>query len=256
MYDSFAVMAPRIVSLCPSLTETLAEIGLADRIVGATRYCIRPRELPAAERIGGTKTADLAAIERLAPDAVFANAEENRREDVEALSSRFRVHVSLPRTVAEIPALIREIARQAGAPGHGDALAEEIERERGHLGEVEGERFRYAYFIWKDPWMSVSGDTYVSDLFRYAGGVNVFGEAAERYPEVSPAEVRSAAPDVLFFSSEPYPFSERHLPAIRAAFGADLPAVLVDGDDCCWHGARTRQGLKLMGELREKFGGA
>ncbi len=247
-------MASRLISLCPSLTETLAGIGLGGRLVGATRYCTRPRDLVRSlTKVGGTKTIDLPAIERLAPDAIFANGEENRKEDVEALAERFQVHVSLPRTVAEVPPHVRELAVHAGEPGAGDAMADEIESARRRLAAELAPRFRYAYFIWKDPWMSVSGDTYISDLFRYAGGVNVFAESTSRYPEVTPAGVLAARPDVMFFSSEPYPFTEKHIPAIEAAFGKSMRIELVDGDDCCWHGARTRQGLKLMGELRERF---
>jgi hypothetical protein len=101
--------------------------------------------------------------------------------------------------------------------------------------------------------MTVSGDTYVSDLFRYAGGVNVFSGESGRYPEITPARVRAAAPDVLVFPSEPFPFSEGHRPAIEAAFGRSTPIEFVDGDDCCWHGARTRQGLALMRDFARRF---
>jgi hypothetical protein len=103
--------------------------------------------------------------------------------------------------------------------------------------------------------MTVSGDTYVSDLFRYAGGANVFAGSAPRYPEIGPAQVRAAAPDVLFFPSEPFPFSEGHRPAIEAAFGQSTPIEFIDGDDCCWHGARTREGLRLMREIAARFPG-
>ena len=244
----------RLLSLCPSITETLVEIGLGGRLVGVTRYCIRPRDVVAdIPKVGGTKSPDLARIEQLDPAVVFANSEENREEDVAALRRRFSVHVSLPRTVAEVPDLIREFASVSGRPGAGDDLAAAIEDIRPTPPETS---FRYAYFIWKDPWMTVSGDTYVSDLFRYAGGVNVFADAAQRYPETMPADVLARRPDVLFFATEPYPFSERHLPAIQAAFGRTRPIELIDGDDCCWHGARTRDGLRLMGELRGRYGSA
>ncbi len=235
-------------------------MGLADRLVGVTRYCTRPPEVVATiPKVGGTKDVDVGKIDGLAPDVILANSEENRPEDIEALSRRHRVHVSQPRRVRDVPALVRGIAEAAGAPGAGDALAAEIEREGAR--PMPDEAFRYAYFIWKDPWMTVSGDTYVSDLFLsagganvFAGGANVFAGESDRYPEVSPAQVLAAEPDVLFFSSEPYPFEERHRPAIEAAFGSSRPIELVDGDDCCWHGARTRQGLKLMGELGRRFG--
>lgn len=238
----------RIVSLCPSLSETLVELGIVP--VGVTRYCNRPREiLRKVPKIGGTKNPDLERIRVLAPDLVVANAEENRPEDIAELRRQFAVDVSMPRTVAEVPASVRELARAAGRAAEGERLAREIEEAS---SEPPPPRFRFAYFIWKNPWMTVSGDTYVSDLLRYAGGVNVFGQAGVRYPEITPAQVAAASPDVLLFPSEPFPFSENHLPELESTFGGGAHIELVDGDDCCWHGARTRAGLRLMREIAER----
>ncbi len=240
----------RIVSLCPSITETLVELGVVP--VGVTRYCLRPREaVRSVPKVGGTKNPDFGLLRALAPDLVLTNAEENRREDIEALSREFHVHVSMPRTVAEVPDLVRGLARAVGREEAGKRLARAIEAA---VADPPVPEFRYAYFIWKGPWMTVNGDTYVTDLLRYAGGANVFAGESGRYPEVTPARVRAAEPDVLFFPSEPYPFSEGHRPEIEAAFGRGTPIEFVDGDDCCWHGARTRQGLTLMAELRSRFG--
>ncbi len=239
----------RVVSLCPSLTETLVAIGITP--VGCTRYCIRPREaLRRVSKVGGTKNPDLDRIRILSPDLVVANAEENRPEDVAALRKDFAVHVSLPRTVSEVPGVVRELGVAVGHPAAAKRLAAEIE---GAIATPPPPAFRYAYFIWKGPWMTVSGDTYVSDLFRYAGGVNVFAEESARYPEVTPARVRAGAPDVLVFPSEPFPFSEGHRPAIESAFGKSTRIEFVDGDDCCWHGARSREGLRLMREFAARF---
>jgi ABC-type Fe3+-hydroxamate transport system substrate-binding protein len=244
-------MSSRIVSLCPSITETLAEIGAGGELVGVTRYCTRPRELVAGiPKVGGTKELDLEKIRALRPGLVFANAEENREEDVRLLQSEFRVHLSFPRKVADVPPMIREFGLETGRAGEASRLAAEIEAA---VREPGAATFRYAYVIWRDPWMAVSDDTYVSDLFRYAGGQNVFTGEDRRYPVFTPARLQAASPDVLFFPSEPYPFGQRHRPAIESAFGKAHPIEFVDGDDCCWHGARTRQGLALMGELREKF---
>jgi len=241
----------RVVSLCPSLTETLVEIGITP--VGVTRYCLRPREaLRKVSKVGGTKNPDLDRIRILAPDLVVANAEENRPEHLAALRKEFAVHVSMPRTVADVPGMVRELGVAAGRAGAAQRLASEIEAS---IPSLPAPAFRYAYFIWKKPWMTLSGDTYISDLFRYAGGVNVFAGEAARYPETTPARVRAAAPDVLFFPSEPFPFSEGHRPEIEAAFGGSTPIEFVDGDDCCWHGARTRDGLRLMGEIAARFSG-
>ena len=235
----------RVVSLCPSLTETLVELGVTP--VGVTRYCQRPREaLRKVPRIGGTKNPDLDRIRILEPDLVVANAEENRPEDLAALRGEVPVHVSMPRTVAEVPAMVRDLGRAVGKPREAERLAGEIQAA---IPDPPSATFKFVYFIWKAPWMTISGDTYVSDLFRYGGGVNAFAEAAARYPEVTPAAVAAARPDVLFFPSEPFPFSEGHRPEIEAAFGRGTPIEFVDGDDCCWHGARTRHGLSLMRSL-------
>jgi ABC-type Fe3+-hydroxamate transport system substrate-binding protein len=240
----------RVVSLCPSITETLVELGVIP--IGITRYCLRPREaLRRVPKIGGTKNPDLPRIRALAPDLVLANAEENRREDVEDLARDLRVNVSLPRTVADVPRGVRDLGRAVRREEEAERLAREIESR---IPDVSPATFRYAYCIWKEPWMVVAGDTYVSDLFRYAGGVNVFSDSRDRYPAVSPSAVVAASPDVLFFPSEPFPFSEGHRPEIERAFGRGTPIEFVDGDACCWHGARTRQGLTLMGELRSRFG--
>ena len=241
----------RVVSLCPSLSETLVELGIVP--VGVTRYCNRPRAvLRRVPKVGGTKNPDLERIRILAPDLVVANAEENRAEDIAELRRGLAVDVSMPRTVAEVPAAVRGLGRSVGRPEEGDRLAREIEEA---LPDPALPLFRFAYFIWKDPWMTVSGDTYVSDLMRYAGGVNVFAAEAARYPEVTAARVRAERPDVLFFPSEPYPFSERHRPVIESEFGRDTPIEFVDGDNCCWHGARTRQGLALMRAIAGRLAG-
>lgn len=247
----------RIVSLCPSITETLVEIGAGPRLVGVTRYCVRPREaVRRLPKVGGTKSVDLAAIEALAPDLIFANAEENRPEDLAALGRSYRLHVSVPRKVSEVAPVVRDLGVEAGEPERAAALAGEIERMRERLETPPARTFRFACFIWKDPWMAVSGDTYVSDLLRLAGGENVFAESDRRYPEVLPAEVLAREPDVLIFPSEPYPFGDRHRPILESVFGRHRPMELLEGDDCCWHGARTRNGLALMDALRGRWGAA
>jgi ABC-type Fe3+-hydroxamate transport system substrate-binding protein len=240
----------RVVSLCPSITETLVAIGGLPSLAGVTRYCTRPKGLLwGVPRIGGTKTPDVARILDLKPDVVFANAEENRREDVEALrAAGVEVDVTLPRRVAEVPPAIRKWGERLGAPQEADALAARIEER---LAEIAAEPprapFRYAYWIWKDPWMTVSDDTYVADLIGLAGGVNVFGAEPPRYPTAAPADAIARGADVHVFPSEPYPFSEeRHGAAIARAFGPAARRVFVDGDDFCWHGARTLDGIRAV----------
>ena len=252
--------AARIVSLCPSITETLAGLGALASLVGVTRYCVRPKGLPGSlVRVGGTKTPDLERIVDLEPDLVLANEEENRREDVLALRSRgIAVDVTFPRRVADVPAAVRHWGSllSADVQAEAEALALRIEEELRSLeAEAAPARFSYAYWIWKDPWMTVSDDTYVADLLRLAGGTNVFGTNAARYPTVSPRDALARGAEVCFFASEPFPFRpEKHQAQVERLFGRDRKLLFVDGDDYCWHGLRTLNGLQAMRCLRMIFG--
>jgi len=246
--------ASRIVSLCPSITETLVAIGARRRLVGATRYCVRPEGLLwGVPRIGGTKNPDVRRILDLAPDLVFANEEENRREDVQALrAAGIEVDVSFTKRVAEVPVAIRAWGELLEEQGEANALAARIESE---LAALEAEpvpgRFRYAYWIWRNPWMTVSDDTYVADLLRLAGGLNVFGRDIDRYPTASPEESLARSAVVHFFPSEPYPFrEEKHGEEVAGLFGGSSRRLFVPGDDLCWHGARTPDGLRAARKLR------
>ena len=244
----------RIVSLCPSITETLVAIGGLSLLVAATRFCVRPQGLLwGLPRIGGTKDPDVSRIVDLAPDLVFANEEENRKEDVLALrAAGIEVDVSLPKRVAEVAPEIRAWGARLGEEEQADALASRIEEELAALERtpVPG-TFRYAYWIWRNPWMTVSDDTYVADLLRLAGGVNAFGGEASRYPEASPEESLERGALVHFFPSEPYPFrAEKHAEEVARIFGEQSRRLFVEGDDLCWHGFRTLHGLAAARRLR------
>ena len=244
----------RVVSLCPSITETLVAIGGLSRLVAATRYCVRPQGLLwGLPRIGGTKNPDVARIKDLAPDLVFANREENRREDVEELrAAGIEVDVSFPRKVAEVPEAIRGWGRRLGEERAADALASRIETELAALArERPAGAFLYAYWIWRNPWMTVSGDTYVSDLLALAGGVNVFAGEADRYPVARPEESLALGAGIHFFPSEPYPFrEEKHGREVAEIFGEAPRRLFVAGDDLSWHGFRTLEGLSAVKKLQ------
>jgi ABC-type Fe3+-hydroxamate transport system substrate-binding protein len=249
----------RIVSLCPSITETLVAIGGLSRLVAATRFCVRPEGLLwGLPRIGGTKNPDIGRILALSPDLVFANEEENRIEDVDALrDAGIDVDVSFPKAVAEVAPAIRAWGSRLGEEGEANALADRIEREVESLeSDPPTSSFRYAYWIWRNPWMTVSGDTYVADLLRLAGGVNVYGEESERYPATTPEDAIARGPAVHFFPSEPYPFREdKHGADVEKVFGKAARRLFVAGDNLCWHGARTLDGLRAARKLRA-YGGS
>jgi iron complex transport system substrate-binding protein len=247
----------RVVSLCPSITETLVAVGGLSRLVAATRYCTRPKGLLwGLPRVGGTKDPDLRRILNLRPDLVLANAEENRPEDVEALrAAGVAVDVSFPRRVRDVPVDVRRLGEMLGTCDQAEALARRIEEDLDCLESAPpGRPFRYAYWIWMDPWMTVSGDTYVSDLLRLAGGENVFESEAARYPTAMPAESLRRGTAVHFFPSEPFAFRERrHATLVQNLFGLGTRRLFVEGDDYCWHGARTLDGLAAMRRLREEI---
>ena len=243
----------RVVSLCPSITETIVAIGGLRRLAGVTRYCTRPSGmLWGLPRVGGTKSPDLDRIRDLKPDLVFANSEENRREDVQALrDAGIEVDVTLPKTVAEVPDTIRRWGRILGTSEEADPLAARIEQAAAQLCAVRRNgSFRYAYWIWKDPWMTVSNDTYVANLLSLVGGQNVYGEEPVRYPTTTPSEALARSAQVQIFASEPYPFSEeKHGELTGKLFGTAGHRVFVDGDDYCWHGVRTLEGLRAVESL-------
>jgi ABC-type Fe3+-hydroxamate transport system substrate-binding protein len=249
----------RVVSLCPSITETLVAIGGLKRLAAATRFCVRPEGLLwGLPRIGGTKNPDIPRILALKPDLVFVNEEENRIEDVRALEEAgVEVDATFPRTVSEVPGAIRRWGSRMGegSESEAEALARRIEDElKGLEAEPTGVPFLYAYWIWKDPWMTISDDTYVADLLRLAGGVNVFGRETERYPAMTPEASLERGADVHFFPSEPYPFRrEKHEPLSEQLFGKERVRLFVEGDDYCWHGVRTLEGLKAMRHLRKRL---
>jgi ABC-type Fe3+-hydroxamate transport system substrate-binding protein len=250
----------RIVSLCPSITESLVALGLADALVGVTRYCIHPREaLAGVPRLGGTKSPDLAAIRAAKPDLVFCNAEENRNEDVEALKRDFAVDVSHPRTVAEIPGLLRHFGQLTGTGEKAEEISSKVEEALRRVGDADARRggaspasFRFVYLIWKDPWMTVGPRTYVADLLRHAGGVlsleEKYGEGRD-YPVATEDEIVSAHPDILILPDEPYRFGERDAAFWRERLPGSTRVALVSGDDFCWHGVRTLRGLDAAAAL-------
>ena len=214
----------RIVSLVPSLTESLFELGLGSRVVGVTDWCVHPaREVAELARVGGTKNPSLSRVLELRPDLVIANREENRERDVAKLrAAGLAVWVTYPRTVSEAVELLAELAA-LGAPAERAEPA--IERARRALELARARRpqrgLRTFCPIWKRPWMAVGADTYAHDLIELCGGLNVFADRDERrYPIVETEEIVAARPDVILLPDEPYSFG----PARRRGAGRAGPS--------------------------------
>ena len=237
----------RIVSLCPSITESLVALGLGGSLVGVTRYCVHPREaLEGIPRVGGTKNPDLAAIAALEPDLVFCNAEENRAVDVAELSRRHRVDVSHPTRVADVPVMLRRIGELTGTEAAAEGWARAVEERLATASRQP--RVSFAYLVWKGPFMAVAGGTYISDLVETFGGRNVFPAGSGPWPKTGEEELRALSPELLVLPDEPYRFGEDD----RAFWSGALRGtrvVRVPGDDFCWHGVRTLKGLEAARAL-------
>jgi ABC-type Fe3+-hydroxamate transport system substrate-binding protein len=216
------VTRPRVISLVPSVTETLLAWGVTP--VACTRFCEQP-DLP---HVGGTKDPDVAGIIELRPDLVVLCVEENRREDADALGEAGIATAALSIDgVADVAPALRMLAGLVGVDPGG---VQELDADA-----PAGERLRAFIPVWKRPWMSLAGGTYGSSLLATVGVDNVFADADDRYPTVTLEEARARRPDVVLAPSEPYPFRERHVPL----FDGVAPVVLVDGQDLFWWGVRT-----------------
>lgn len=242
----------RIVSLVPSQTELLFDLGLDEEIVGITRFCIHPKDrVSNKEKIGGTKRFDMDKIKSLQPDLIIANKEENYEEGITELQKHFPVWLSDIYNLDDAYAMMKELGRICNREKEAIELISEIKdsfkalsfREEG-LGEV-------AYFIWRKPYMVAAKNTFIDSILKTFGVKNVF-EDLERYPEINPELLAVRKPDLVFLSSEPYSFSEKHFDEFRVLYPA-ANVVLVDGEMFSWYGSRLKYAAKYFEELRKEL---
>jgi ABC-type Fe3+-hydroxamate transport system substrate-binding protein len=249
----------RIVSLIPSTTEILCRLGLGDALVGITVYCVEPRDVVRGKtRIGGEKNPDLEKIRALAPDLVVANIEENRREDIDRLRAwSIPVWVTYPRTVAEGIQLVGELGELTDAQARARELVRDLESLYARAERASAHRPPVAVFypIWRGPYMTINGDTYIHDMLRVCGARNIFADRPERYPTVTLDEVAARRPAVILLPDEPFRFRRTHLADFEVY--AEVPAVrdgrihLVDGKPFSWHGPRIAEALRTLPGLIE-----
>ncbi len=247
----------RIVSLVPSITETLFAFGLGDRIVGITDYCTEPeREVAQKEKVGGTKKPHREKILKLHPDLVIMNAEENRKEDAEYLKDHgVTLYVTFPRTVAESLKMMRSLAELTGSLENAEKILRPIETlyQQTLQHSQGGSLVKVFCPIWKKPYMSFNTDTYIDNLMTLCGGRNIFKDKAERYFKVTLEEVAQRNPDVILLPNEPYKFSQADLedfqpfPEVSAVKMQQI--YLIDGKLLSWYGPRMKEGLLKLQEL-------
>jgi len=238
----------KIISLVPSQTELLYDLGLDKETIGITRFCIHPESWYRTKtRIGGTKDLHLDQIRNLQPDLVIANKEENTREQVEEIRKFCPVWTSDIGNLKDALEMIRGIGRITGKNESSNRLASAIEADLTIVSK-EFIPLNAAYLIWKEPYMTVGGDTFINDMLKICGLNNVFSHKF-RYPEVTVEEIKAISPNVVLLSSEPYPFREKHIGILEQ----QLPGVkvlLADGEMFSWYGSRLLHSANYFRYLR------
>ncbi|WP_421773126.1 helical backbone metal receptor [Gracilimonas sp.] len=236
----------RIISLVPSLTELLVDLGLIDQLIGRTRFCIHPEGIDDVEIIGGTKNPNLEKIVELKPDFIVANKEENRKEDIELLKKYTKVRVT---EIDSIQDAILEISSLGEILGVKEKAGAMVNKITALLNDRPSKPpLSVAYFIWKDPWMTIGNDTYIHDVLHKYGLDNVYG-LRKRYPKTNLDELLGHSPELILLSSEPYPFKEKHIDEIKS-FCPDSRIELINGEWFSWYGSRMTKAFSFLNDWR------
>jgi ABC-type Fe3+-hydroxamate transport system substrate-binding protein len=248
----------RIVSLVPSITELVCDLGLAAQLVGRTGFCVHPREIVRRiPKVGGTKDVDLDKLRALRPTHVILNIDENRKEDARALAEFVSaLVVTHPLDPLDNLALYRLIGGIFGREDQAESLCRKFEEAYVSL-QSAARAFpldRVLYLIWKNPWMTVSRDTYVSRTLALVNWETVPAECADRYPKIDLAGDLLDGTGVVLLSSEPYLFRDAHVAELRAEpLLREKSIALVDGEMTAWYGSRAIEGLGYLRRFREEL---
>ncbi len=241
----------RIISLVPSQTELLYDLGLNKEVAGITKFCVHPDEwFRNKTRVGGTKTVNLEIVKTLHPDLIIANKEENTRSQIEELSTQYPVWVSDIQTIDDSRQMILEVGALVGKAGEAQIVVQDIAKGFAALNKSARPK-KVAYFIWRKPWMCAGGDTFISNMIAAIGWENALADR-KRYPEIKLEELRDKQIDLVLLSSEPYPFKDGHIAEIRAVFPG-VEVILVDGEMFSWYGSRLREAVKYFGDLSARW---
>lgn len=240
----------RIISLVPSQTELLADLNLDEQVVGITKFCVHPNEWWSKKtRIGGTKNLNKDKISQLNPDLIIANKEENNKGDIDYLITKYPVWISDIRdfnSALEMISLVGEITAKSVVA---KSMIDKIKVSFSCLNIVNK---KVAYLIWDNPIMTINRDTFINEMMKMNGWFNVFSGDENRYPEINLDILKQADPDLLFLSSEPYPFAEKHIKKFKEAL-PNSQIVLVDGEYFSWYGSRLQLAPHYFSDLKREI---
>jgi len=226
----------RIVSLVPSQTELLFDLGLEAETTGITKFCIHPQSwFKTKQRVGGTKTVDPVKVRQLQPDLIIANKEENVKEQVEELAQDHPVWLTDVNDLQDALQMITDIGELTGKQQRSLSITEKIRTGFGGLQQAAA-ALKTAYLIWRDPYMTAGAGTFIHDMLGRCGFNNIYADQL-RYPEISVDELRSAGCELLLLSSEPYPFKQKHIDELQQQL-TKTKILLVDGEMFSWYGSR------------------
>ncbi len=242
----------RIISVVPSQTELLHYLGLEDKVIGITKFCVHPDDwFRTKTRVGGTKTLNLDKIRELQPDLIIANKEENEQNQIETLAKEFQVWISDINNVPDALEMIKQVGALTNTAPLAQQLVNDINQGFETLAALKG--IRTAYFIWRGPWMVAGHTTYINDLLQRCGMANVFANYNSRYPEVTDEAIAAANPQLILLSSEPYPFKEAHIAELQTLC-PQAKILLVDGEMFSWYGNRMLEAVWYLDGLVREIG--
>lgn len=246
----------RIVSLVPSITELIFALGLEKQLVGRTTFCVHPSPgVASIAKVGGTKTVKLEALKALSPTHVVVNVDENRKQDVDVMARwGCRIIVTHPIDPMDNLRLYRLLGGIFCRQQRAEALCRDFEQARASLLETAGRlpQRNVLYLIWRNPWMTISEDTYISRTLALAGLRSKGGRADVRYPEIDFGDALMKEVDVVLLSSEPFPFKQKHVEEVRALTEPwPVSISIIDAEMVSWYGPRAVPGLRYLQSFAE-----
>jgi ABC-type Fe3+-hydroxamate transport system substrate-binding protein len=241
----------RIISLVPSQTELLFDLGLKDQVIGITKFCIHPDEwFRSKTRIGGTKQINRDAIIQLQPDLIIANKEENVKDQIEEMEKLFPVWISDVNNINDAGEMIEQVGLITNKHQQANEIINKIKKKFAHLPAPDSRR-RTAYLIWQKPYMTVGVDTFIHSMLEAAGFTNIFA-SEKRYPEVTIKELQTQNCELLLLSSEPFPFKQKHIDILQKQL-PNTKILLVDGELFSWYGSRMLEAPAYFMNLRQQI---
>ncbi|MFP4025407.1 MAG: ABC transporter substrate-binding protein [Thiohalospira sp.] len=227
----------KIISLVPSITELLFDLGLEHEIYGITEYCIHPKEkVQTKTKIGGPKNINIALILSKNPDLIIASKEENEKQQVESLMEYSNVYVCDIKSLNDAITMIRDVGIITNKKEKAENIIRNIKNNFGSLKISPSKRKSVAYLIWENPYMTINNDTFINHMLFLGGFENVFAYKKDRYPKISLQEIRAHNPDFIFLSTEPYLFTDIHVNQFKEAF-PNTNIKLVNGEIFSWYGS-------------------